>query len=647
MSICSEAAADYVRGGFVLVPLKAARKDAVRARWNHREQCVQTAEEAAQLDGNIGLAHAYSRTAALDIDDIIKARPYLLSQGVDLDEISNASGAVMITSGRENRLKLLYRLPQDVPPLATKQLNRHGFELRCATASGLTAQDVLPPSIHPETGRPYEWSYSDPSVGSWRNLPELPPCLLTLWQRLLGQGGAVAPPRAQVLPGQEELRELLRRIDPDIEYPEWIKVGMALHHESGGSDEGLALWDDWSSEGTKYDQQAKVPKRWKSFSSQKGRAVGVGTLRKLADPSSDDFDDLSGTSAPERRRLQVKSAAEFMTRAVSDWWIRDVLPKAALGLVFGASGSGKTFWVLDLVCAISRGAPWRGLVTKKGRVVYVAAEAAGGVAKRTRAYVRHFEAELTDLPSFIDAAPALVEDADLLAQEIDAHGGADIIVIDTLAQTTFGADENSSKDMGAVIGACRKLHELTGALVLLVHHTGKDQTRGARGHSSLRAAADVEIEITRSEGINRSARITKMKDGEDFTSFGFSLLQVAVGWGDENGIETSCVIEHQEGASRAPSPQPKGPWQDAVCDAAADLGEGATKSAIVGRVAAALASSEANAKARGQCRYQAGRALETLCDRGVLEARDGVYARPGAPQAPHAATSDHFVKRVA
>lgn len=647
MSICSEAAADYVRGGFVLVPLRAARKDAVRARWNHREQCVQTAEEAAQLDGNIGLAHAYSRTAALDIDDLTKARPYLLSQGVNLDEISSASDAVMITSGRENRLKLLYRLPQDVSPLATKQLNAHGFELRCASASGLTTQDVLPPSIHPETGKPYEWSYADPTVGSWRNLPELPLSLLTLWQRLTGQGASAEPLQVQAPCGLEELRELVGRIDPDIEYPEWIKVGMALHHESNGSPEGLSLWEEWSSFGAKYNEQDNLPGRWAKFSSQKGRAVGLGTLRRLAEPSPDDFEDLSRRADAAGRRFQVKSAAEFMSRAVSDWWIRGVLPKAALGIVFGASGSGKTFWVLDLVCAISRGAPWRGFVTKKGRVVYVAAEAAGGVAKRMRAYVQHFRAEPTDLPSFVDATPMLVEDGALLAKEIEAHGGADIIVIDTLAQTISGADENSSKDMSAVIGACRKLHELTGALVLLVHHTGKDQMRGARGHSSLRAAADVEIEITRSEGVNRSARITKMKDGEDFMSFGFELLQVDIGWDDDSGVVTSCVVEHKDGASRAPSLQPKGPWQIAVCEAVADLGNGATKSSIVGRVAAEHTPSEANAKARGQYRYQAARALETLCDRGVLEERGGVYARTGAPQAPHTATSDYFVKRVA
>jgi len=634
-----EAAIDYVGSGLVLVPLASASKSPRGGGWNLRKNCVETEERAARLNGNIGLAHAYSRTAALDIDDVAKAGAYLSSHGVDLEAISKAPDAVWISSGRENRRKLLFRLPKDVPPLPTKQLNEFGFELRCATSSGLTTQDVLPPSIHPDTGRPYEWAYADPAIGDWRKLPELPPCILDFWQRLLSEGPPEKKlrPKASACPS-EPLRASVFQIDPDIEYPDWIKVGMALHHETGGSDEGLALWDEWSSHGSKYSEQDDLPARWRGFNSQKPKTVGIGTLRMLGEPRPEDFEDLTEGRDGRQRRLKVKGATEFMSRAVTDWWIKGLLPKASLGLVYGATASGKTFWVLDLVSAIAQGKPWRGLPTRRGRIVYVAAEAAGGVAKRVRAYVHHYQAGDAELPAFIDAAPVLVEEVELLAREIESHGGADLIVVDTLAQTIFGADENNSKDMGAVLGACRQLHELTGAMVLLVHHTGKDLARGARGHSSLRAAVDVEIEIFRAEGAQRGARVTKLKDGEDLKTYGFHLLPITIGWDEDDEPITSCIVEHTDAALEAPGPKPKGSWQIAVFEAASALCGGAIREAILSQVLGARTPSDASAKALSNDRFQASRALDTLVLRGVLELRNGLYVRPGAPQAPQTAT---------
>jgi hypothetical protein len=97
-----------------------------------------------------------------------------------LDALLGREDSVQIVSGRPNRAKLLYKLPAGVEPLRSRQLwkqdGRAALELRCATEDGLTVQDVLPPSIHPDTGRPYEWR------GNWRNLPDLPVELLTLWR---------------------------------------------------------------------------------------------------------------------------------------------------------------------------------------------------------------------------------------------------------------------------------------------------------------------------------------------------------------------------------------------------------------------------------------------------------------------------------
>jgi hypothetical protein len=102
--------------------------------------------------------------------------------------------------------------------------------------------------------------------------------------------------------------------------------------------------------------------------------------------------------------------------------------------------------------------------------------------------------------------------------------------------------------VGRALAHCRGIHRATGALVMLVHHSGKDASRGARGWSGLRAAADVELEVVRADN-ERSLAVTKMKDGDDGTEFGFRLETVMVGF-DEDGEEvTSCVVEHTDGTS--------------------------------------------------------------------------------------------------
>ena len=126
---------------------------------------------------------------------------------------------------------------------------------------------------------------------------------------------------------------------------------------------------------------------------------------------------------------------------------------------------------------------------------------------------------------------------DLIASILD-FGRPGAVFIDTWAQTTPGANENAGEDMGKALGHCKRIHKATGALVVLIHHSGKDQSRGARGWSGLNAASDCTIEVTRNEN-DRCATIVKMKDGEDGAQFGFKLLTVPL---DEN--TSSCVVEH-------------------------------------------------------------------------------------------------------
>lgn len=133
-------------------------------------------------------------------------------------------------------------------------------------------------------------------------------------------------------------------------------------------------------------------------------------------------------------------------------------------------------------------------------------------------------------------------DIDALVDAIQSAGGAGLVVIDTLNRASSGSDENDSKSMGLIIAASTRLQAAIGGLVILVHHTGKDATKGLRGHSSLHGALDAAIEIRR-EGNRRLWCNTKSKDSADGQTHDFKLQVVQLGVDEDGDAITSCVIE--------------------------------------------------------------------------------------------------------
>jgi len=177
----------YLDAGMALVFFPSTSKGPIGSAakgWNLRENCV-TRENADKLDKltgqcNVGLAHAYSGTCSLDIDDLFAAREWLAHHGVALDALYNADDSVTIESGRKNRGKLIYRLPKNMPQKKIASPNGGDMiDFRCAAANGNTVQDCLPPAYNPDAKAHYQWG----GDGDYRNIPEIPQELLTLWQR--------------------------------------------------------------------------------------------------------------------------------------------------------------------------------------------------------------------------------------------------------------------------------------------------------------------------------------------------------------------------------------------------------------------------------------------------------------------------------
>jgi hypothetical protein len=582
----AEMARAYAANGWALVGFARGTKGPTHHGWNLLEKTTREPEEAACLDGNIGLCHAYSGTCALDIDAWGDAESYLAQAGIHLDEYWNAPEAVRLVSGRAGRGKLIFRLPPGTQPLPSLRPKGSGLELRCATAGGLTVQDVLPPSIHPVTGKPYVWEYADDLIGHWSCPPELPPTLLALWRSLLAPAQAPEQRPKPTGVAAERLRGMLTRIDPDSEYHEWVKIGMALHHESEGDEWGLDLWDEWSSRGSKYRSYDDLVPHWRSFGSNRGRSVTVQSIINLAGVAPEDFDDLSTLpEQPKRPKFEVVQVASFAAGPSPLWIVKGLIPAATLGSVFAESGAGKSFAMVDIAFSIARGTAWNSQRVRQGKVVYVAAEGADGMRKRSTAYAEHHNINLADVPlGFIAGRPNLLqEDHKALGDAVNAWGGADVLVIDTLAQSMPGGDENSSESMGKVIAHCQLLHSLTGAMVMLVHHAGKDIARGARGWSGIKGAMDCELEIQR-DGDQRTLRVSKQKDGEDGAGWGFRLNQVSLGTDLDGDPITSCVVEWGDMPSARGRGLPPEGWQRTIYEWVRDnlqLGEGGISTRVI------------------------------------------------------------------
>jgi RecA-family ATPase len=189
--------------------------------------------------------------------------------------------------------------------------------------------------------------------------------------------------------------------------------------------------------------------------------------------------------------------------------IEGVLDEGALSVIYGDSGSGKTFVALDKAFHVGAGLDWNGKKVKRGLVVYVAAEGGSRIKRRIAALQKRYREEYGDVAP--DPLFALVRyqidlrssNADLnaliaLVRAAEEKTGEKCVwlIVDTLSRAMAGGDKNSPVDMGRIVAAADRFRAGTGAHFTYVHHTGKDAARGARGHSLLRAATDTELETT-------------------------------------------------------------------------------------------------------------------------------------------------------
>lgn len=361
---------------------------------------------------------------------------------------------------------------------------------------------------------------------------------------------------------------------------------------------------------------------------------------------SGDFNDLHQTEGLEAVKNQIDAAlmpSRFKLMSADDlaqlpplsWRVRGVLPDAGLAAMFGPSGCGKSFLVIDLAQAVAAGLPWFGHRVKSCPVTYCALEGEAGIAGRVAAH-RAKHGDFGGSLLYLLQPFNLLNGSDVaeLSAAIQAAGGsAGVVILDTLNRAAPGSDENDSKDMGAIIAAAKSLQSQVGGLVLLIHHTGKDASKGLRGHSSLHAALDAAIEVRR-DNDRREWKLHKSKDGDDSIAHPFRLEVVEVGKDEDGEPLTSCVVLAEEATGEAlrRALPPKSGNQKIIWDA---LGEELRKSSSFAEAGAppgrpCIRLEDAIEKTRGLLICEAKRqterardALKGLIARGLLQHREG------------------------
>jgi hypothetical protein len=291
--------------------------------------------------------------------------------------------------------------------------------------------------------------------------------------------------------------------------------------------------------------------RWENRYNDIARCVWDAEKFKPAPKALPVIDLETGEIAPERP-LFTKVADLLSDIKPVQWLIENYLETDALSMVFGPSGGGKSFCVVDMACCVATGTPWHGMPVKKGAVFYIAGEGHNGLARRFKAWTKARGVEISkDTPLFKsnravmmldgNAAAGLAAEVERLVQE-SGHKPS-LVVIDTLARNFGDGDENTQKDAGRFIeNLDQHIRRTYQCNVMTVHHSGHDMDR-ARGSSAFKGAMDQEVWVKGQAG-HIELKVTKMKDAELPADRRFKITQLGLGINDECGLEiTGAFLE--------------------------------------------------------------------------------------------------------
>ncbi len=283
-----------------------------------------------------------------------------------------------------------------------------------------------------------------------------------------------------------------------------------------------------------------------------GQADLIATRAFRQEPAIEILADLKATTAKlaEVRKLGhagvpllTLGQLREQSHAVS-WLVKHVIPADSIGMLFGGSGTFKSFIAVDLACHIVHGLSWLGRRSRKGAVIYLAAEGGTGLWSRICAWHQARRLSYEQVPFYVvPVALDLTADAWKIVEAAQALGiSPELVVVDTLSQT-FAGEENSAQEVAAYFRELgMRIRQLWKCAVMILHHTGHLATERPRGSSAMRANLDWMLGLHRDDKeMLATLSCAKQKDGEPFQDTTFALTQHRLGT-DEDGDEVKSLI---------------------------------------------------------------------------------------------------------
>jgi len=286
----------------------------------------------------------------------------------------------------------------------------------------------------------------------------------------------------------------------------------------------------------------------------------------------------------QRGKVALVMLHDVVVVGSQDRLVNGVLGDSGLAMLYGETSSGKSFATFDACMHIALGWEWFGRKVTPSAVLYVAAEAPGSWGNRVEAFCRHHQLDQDQrerLPfgfilSTVNLGPQGHDSSAIIAaaKDLEDRSGEKcrLIAIDTMARATPGHDENDPVDVSKFVAKIDAIRNGANATPLVVHHSGKNLAAGARGHSSLRAAMDYELEVERN-GEARTLRVRKNRDGSDGGEFGFQLQPIDIGTDEDGQPITSCVVVPGDVVKKRRKRTLAQQAADALSNALVDFGE--------------------------------------------------------------------------
>lgn len=329
----------------------------------------------------------------------------------------------------------------------------------------------------------------------------------------------------------------------------------------------------------------------------------------------------------ETWRSEILRGSAVLSLPPRSWILRGWLPADSLGAIYAPPGVGKSFYALSLSLELALGGEWIEPLGEPRRVLYLAAERSTEIRDRAEAWQAHTGRKIPDTWSLLGPrrAPQLTVPTQVEALErVISDTGAQVVVLDTYARMTLGLEENATGPTGLVLEALDRIRQATsGGIVLAVHHTGKDTSKGLRGSIAFLGAVDFSIEITSTGAGRIRAQVKKSNAGPEPLPEHYSLEPVKLppnpGESDSRSV---AVLVH----TGAPAPNPElagqvlGLWESHL-----------TGAASLSEILEALTDSTGTEPVRAAVK----RVLKSLTDSGSLvlsgKNRGARYELPSSP----------------